>query len=120
MYSLERNGLIEGSWDERKRIYRLTEKGAKTIETILNANEKNHNKSSGSPNILRTCSPLILFVVIDRNPKMHLQNLSKTEHKVGKGARSSARIEHRAFNPGVAGSNPAGPVKAHVFVSLIG
>ena len=30
-------------------------------------------------------------------------------------ARSSARIEHRAFNPGVAGSNPAGPAKTHVF-----
>jgi len=40
LYSLERNGLIEGSWDERKRVYRLTEKGAKTIETILSANDK--------------------------------------------------------------------------------
>ncbi|MEM0058599.1 MAG: PadR family transcriptional regulator [Candidatus Bathyarchaeia archaeon] len=43
LYSLERNGLIEGSWDERKRVYRLTEKGAKTIETILNANDKIKN-----------------------------------------------------------------------------
>jgi DNA-binding PadR family transcriptional regulator len=40
LYSLERNGLVEGVWDERKRIYRLTEKGEKTIETTLNANEK--------------------------------------------------------------------------------
>jgi DNA-binding PadR family transcriptional regulator len=40
VYSLERNGLVEGVWDERKRIYRLTEKGEKTIETTLNTNEK--------------------------------------------------------------------------------
>src|SRR3989304_9817894 len=40
LYSLERNGLVEGVWDERKRIYKLTEKGKKTIETILNANDK--------------------------------------------------------------------------------
>jgi DNA-binding PadR family transcriptional regulator len=40
LYSLERNGLVEGVWDERKRIYKLTEKGKKTIETILSANDK--------------------------------------------------------------------------------
>jgi len=40
LYSLERNGLIEGRWSERKRVYTLTEKGRKTIETILNANDK--------------------------------------------------------------------------------
>ena len=40
LYSLERNGLVEGVWDERKRIYKLTEKGQKTIETILNAGDK--------------------------------------------------------------------------------
>lgn len=40
LYSLERNGLVEGVWDERKRIYKLTEKGRKTIETILSANDK--------------------------------------------------------------------------------
>ncbi|MEM2971389.1 MAG: PadR family transcriptional regulator [Candidatus Bathyarchaeia archaeon] len=43
LYSLERNGLIEGTWNERKRVYRLTEKGRKTIETILNANDKIKN-----------------------------------------------------------------------------
>ena len=43
LYSLERNGLIEGTWNERKRVYNLTEKGGKTIETILGANDKiNH------------------------------------------------------------------------------
>jgi DNA-binding PadR family transcriptional regulator len=40
MYSLERNGLVEGTWNERKRTYKLTSKGKKTIETILNANDK--------------------------------------------------------------------------------
>ena len=40
LYSLERNGLVEGVWDERKRVYKLTEKGGKTIDTILNTNDK--------------------------------------------------------------------------------
>lgn len=40
LYSLERNGVIEGKWNERKRVYTLTEKGTKTIETVLNANDK--------------------------------------------------------------------------------
>jgi DNA-binding PadR family transcriptional regulator len=43
LYSLERNGLIEGTWNERKRVYQLTEKGRKTIETILSANDKIKN-----------------------------------------------------------------------------
>ncbi len=40
LYSLERNDLVEGIWVERKRVYKLTEKGAKTIGTILNSREK--------------------------------------------------------------------------------
>ncbi len=40
MYSLERNDLVEGVWDERKRTYKLTDKGKKTIEAILGANDK--------------------------------------------------------------------------------
>jgi len=47
LYSLERNGLIEGTWNERKRVYRLTDKGAKTIETILSANDKIKNFITG-------------------------------------------------------------------------
>ncbi|MEM2994789.1 MAG: PadR family transcriptional regulator [Candidatus Bathyarchaeia archaeon] len=43
LYSLERNGLIEGTWNERKRVYQLTDKGRKTIETILSANDKIKN-----------------------------------------------------------------------------
>ena len=40
LYLLERNGLVEGIWIERKRVYKLTEKGAKIIETILNSQDK--------------------------------------------------------------------------------
>ena len=40
LYSLERNSLVEGIWVERKRVYKLTDKGAKTIETILNSHDK--------------------------------------------------------------------------------
>ena len=40
LYSLERNGLVEGTWIERKRVYNLTEKGAQTIQTILNSQDK--------------------------------------------------------------------------------
>ncbi len=40
LYSLERNGLVEGVWEERKRVYKLTQKGSKTINTLLEASEK--------------------------------------------------------------------------------
>jgi DNA-binding PadR family transcriptional regulator len=40
LYSLERNGLVEGIWIERKRVYKLTEKGAKTIAAILGSHDK--------------------------------------------------------------------------------
>lgn len=40
LYSLERSGLISGSSNQRKRIYRLTKKGEKTIKTIMNDNDK--------------------------------------------------------------------------------
>ncbi|HEY4675373.1 MAG TPA: PadR family transcriptional regulator [Candidatus Bathyarchaeia archaeon] len=43
LYSLERNGVVEGTWNERKRVYKLTEKGEKTIQTILSANDKIKN-----------------------------------------------------------------------------
>jgi len=40
LYSLERDGLIEGKLNDRKRVYVLTEKGEKTISAILNANDQ--------------------------------------------------------------------------------
>jgi DNA-binding PadR family transcriptional regulator len=36
LYSLERNGLVERVWEERKRVYKLTQKGEKTITHCLN------------------------------------------------------------------------------------
>ena len=43
LYSLERDGLIEGKFNDRKRVYVLTEKGEKTIGAILSANDQIQN-----------------------------------------------------------------------------
>jgi len=40
LYSLERDGLIEGKLNDRKRVDVLTEKGEKTISAILTANDQ--------------------------------------------------------------------------------
>jgi DNA-binding PadR family transcriptional regulator len=40
LYSLESNNLVEGIWIDRKRTYKLTSKGAKTIQSILSSHEK--------------------------------------------------------------------------------
>jgi DNA-binding PadR family transcriptional regulator len=40
LYALERDGLIAGTWNHRKRVYKYTEKGEETIRAILNANDK--------------------------------------------------------------------------------
>jgi DNA-binding PadR family transcriptional regulator len=40
LYSLERNGLVKGDWIERKRVYKLTENGSKTIEAILDSHDR--------------------------------------------------------------------------------
>jgi len=40
LYSMERDGLIKGRWNQRKRVYMLTEKGEETIKVILNANNE--------------------------------------------------------------------------------
>lgn len=40
LYSLERDGLIIGTWYKRKRMYKLTEKGKENIKAIMNVNEK--------------------------------------------------------------------------------
>ena len=39
LYSMEREGLIRGTFSRRKRIYSLTDKGRKNIEIVLNAND---------------------------------------------------------------------------------
>ena len=43
LYSLERDGLIEGIENERKRIYKLTEQGEQSIGVITEANKEIQN-----------------------------------------------------------------------------
>ena len=38
LYSLERHNLIQGTWLERKRVYKLTQTGAQTLKELLEAN----------------------------------------------------------------------------------
>lgn len=40
LYSLERNGLIKGVQNQRKRVYKLTEKGEQNTEIVAKANEE--------------------------------------------------------------------------------
>ena len=40
LYSLERHGLVEGVWFERKRVYKLTAKGLENIQVILDLQDK--------------------------------------------------------------------------------
>ena len=40
LYSLERDGFIEGKFSNRKRVYALTVKGEETIQTIQEASEQ--------------------------------------------------------------------------------
>jgi DNA-binding PadR family transcriptional regulator len=40
LYSMERNGLVEGIMDRRKRIYMLTEKGKEKLENISESSDK--------------------------------------------------------------------------------
>lgn len=40
LYSMEREGLIKGEWNQKKRVYMLTEKGEETIKAIQNANNE--------------------------------------------------------------------------------
>jgi len=46
LYSLERAGLIEGSWRQTRRVYGITRKGKERIEEILKANDKIKNFAS--------------------------------------------------------------------------
>jgi len=40
LYSLERDGLINGEYEQRKRVYSLTERGKETAKAYLNAKSK--------------------------------------------------------------------------------
>jgi len=43
LYSLERDGMIRGIWNQRKRVYELSEKGEQNIKVITKANEEIQN-----------------------------------------------------------------------------
>ena len=43
LYALERNGLVRGMWNQRKRVYELTDKGGKTIKVVFNLTEEIQN-----------------------------------------------------------------------------
>lgn len=43
LYSMERDGLIKGKRNNRKRIYTLTDKGEETIKVVQNANDEVQN-----------------------------------------------------------------------------
>lgn len=43
LYSMERDGLLRGTWSKRKRVYKLTDKGEKTIKVVLNLTEEIQN-----------------------------------------------------------------------------
>ena len=36
LYSMERDGLVRGMWSKRKRVYKLTDTGEKTIKVVFN------------------------------------------------------------------------------------
>jgi DNA-binding PadR family transcriptional regulator len=40
LYALERDGLIRGINERKKRIYELTEKGEETLKTVSNENKE--------------------------------------------------------------------------------
>jgi len=52
LYSLERDSLIKGIQDKRRRIYELTEKGERTIRAVMQANGEIQNclKKCSNPN----------------------------------------------------------------------
>ena len=43
LYSLEREGLIKGVWNNRKRVYELSERGEQNIKVIAKANGEIQN-----------------------------------------------------------------------------
>jgi DNA-binding PadR family transcriptional regulator len=43
LYSLERDGWIKGVWNQRKRVYKLTEKAEQDMKVITKANEEVQN-----------------------------------------------------------------------------
>ncbi|MCW4015940.1 MAG: PadR family transcriptional regulator [Candidatus Bathyarchaeota archaeon] len=40
LYSLERDGLVTGTWEVKKRVYAITEKGEQALENVAKANKE--------------------------------------------------------------------------------
>ena len=40
LYSMERDGMLKGVWNSRKRVYGLTEKGEQNIKAVIKANKE--------------------------------------------------------------------------------
>ena len=40
MHAIERDGMIKGVWNSRKRVYELTEKGEQNIKAVIKANKE--------------------------------------------------------------------------------
>jgi DNA-binding PadR family transcriptional regulator len=38
LYALEREGLVEGTWDTKKRVYAITEQGKQALKVITKTN----------------------------------------------------------------------------------
>lgn len=38
LYALERDDLIEGAWDTKKRVYKITDKGMQALEALSKTN----------------------------------------------------------------------------------
>jgi len=53
LYSLERNGLVEGTWDERKRVYKLTEKGKKNNRHTTERQRQNQRIHGKHPEVTK-------------------------------------------------------------------
>jgi len=43
LYSLERRGLIRGTWNNRKRVYALTEKTEQNMDAVIKAKKEIHD-----------------------------------------------------------------------------
>lgn len=51
LYALEREELIEGTWDTKKRVYKITEKGERALETLSKTNMELLNTLKDSLNL---------------------------------------------------------------------
>ena len=40
LYSMERNGLVEGIWNQKKRVYQITDKGRVMLNIFRNDKER--------------------------------------------------------------------------------